>query len=137
MFTSTIDLSEGSKGAYEPPSGSGALLAAAEGVVDGEEYTLRHAVVAALVAVHNAARGVADRRASSSSGARYFVSPRDYLDLIRAFVGVLGEKRGQLEEQQLHINIGLAKLAETQVTVNKNFKMFPEKCKIISTTGTL
>lgn len=46
---------------------------------------------------------------------RHYISPRDFLDLIRSFVSVVGEKRAQLEEQQLHINIGLDKLAATQV----------------------
>ncbi|KAG5186150.1 dynein heavy chain [Tribonema minus] len=136
-FTATLDLNEGhAAGPYEPPPGSGALLAAVDGVFEEDDapaadaasggggdaaYTLRHAVVAALVAVHGAAKAAAERRAAAAAAAaaaaRHFLSPRDYLDLIRKFVALVGEKRGQLEEQQLHINIGLAKLAETQEEV--------------------
>jgi dynein heavy chain 1, cytosolic len=134
-FTVHLDLG-GSEEQYEPPVGSGTLLAAVEGVLSdssgssdtaaaGDEMlTLRHAVVAALVAVHASVKAATERNAAKSSGSssssgrsssRHFVSPRDYLDLIASFVKVTGEKRGQLEEQQLHINVGLAKLAETQV----------------------
>jgi dynein heavy chain 1, cytosolic len=133
-FTVHLDLG-GSEEQYEPPVGSGTLLAAVEGVLSdnsgdtaaggGDEMlTLRHAVVAALVAVHASVKAATERNAAKSSGSssssgrsssRHFVSPRDYLDLIASFVKVTSEKRGQLEEQQLHINVGLAKLAETQV----------------------
>ena len=37
--------------------------------------------------------------------------------MIRNFVSVVAETRAQLEEQQLHINIGLEKLASTQTDV--------------------
>jgi dynein heavy chain 1, cytosolic len=78
--------------------------------------TLRHAVIAALVHVHGAVKRAAERLARRSTR-RHYLSPRDYLDLIRNFVSVVGEKRSQLEEQQLHINIGLEKLASTQTSV--------------------
>eukprot|EP00953_Heterococcus_sp_UTEX-ZZ885_P002100 1642-Heterococcus_DN1.PRE.1 len=95
--------------------------------------TLRHAVVAALVAVHASVKAATERNAAKSGGgsggsssgrssSRHFVSPRDYLDLIASFVKVTSEKRGQLEEQQLHINVGLAKLAETQVRYTSPLK---------------
>jgi dynein heavy chain 1, cytosolic len=78
--------------------------------------TLRHAVIAALVHVHGAVKRAAERLARRSTR-RHYLSPRDYLDLIRNFVSVVNEKRSQLEEQQLHINIGLEKLASTQTSV--------------------
>ena len=40
-------------------------------------------------------------------------SPRDYLDLINHLSKVYASKREQLEEQQLALNVGLAKLQET------------------------
>ena len=48
------------------------------------------------------------------TGRPHYLSPRDYLDLIKKFVDIEGEKRGTLEEQQTHIRTGLQKLLETQ-----------------------
>ncbi|KAB7502822.1 Dynein heavy chain, cytoplasmic [Armadillidium nasatum] len=38
---------------------------------------------------------------------------RHYLDFINHFVKLYNEKRSELEEQQLHLNVGLGKIAET------------------------
>lgn len=68
---------------------------------------------------------------------RHYISPRDFLDLIRSFVSVVGEKRAQLEEQQLHINIGLDKLAATQVATltRKSARPWREETCSSRTTG--
>lgn len=36
-----------------------------------------------------------------SSAVRHYVSPRDFLGLIRAFVSLVNEKRAELEDQQV------------------------------------
>lgn len=41
------------------------------------------------------------------------ITPRHYLDFIHHFVKLHNEKRSDLEEQQLHLNVGLNKIAET------------------------
>lgn len=41
------------------------------------------------------------------------ITPRHFLDFIHHFVKLYGEKRSDLEEQQLHLNVGLNKIAET------------------------
>ena len=43
----------------------------------------------------------------------YLPAARHYLDFIQHFVKLYQEKRSELEEQQLHLNVGLAKIAET------------------------
>ncbi|CAM9428194.1 unnamed protein product, partial [Choristocarpus tenellus] len=80
---------------------------------------MRHAVVAALVAIHQCAKEATEAPRSHASGVRHFISPRDFLGLIRAFVSVVNERREGLEDQQLHINVGLNKLQETQTGVEE------------------
>ncbi len=84
--------------------------------------TLRHAVVAALVGTHEQVRAAVERAGkrsgpTASARPRHYVSPRDFLDLIRNFVVVVGEQRARLEEQQLHITVGLERLAATRTDV--------------------
>jgi dynein heavy chain 1 len=45
------------------------------------------------------------------------ISPRDYLEFIRHFVSLNSEKRAQLEDQQLHLNVGVQKLQATHEQV--------------------
>tara|TARA_B110000977_G_C10766766_1_gene372978 strand:+ start:139 stop:627 length:489 start_codon:yes stop_codon:yes gene_type:complete len=96
--------------------------------------TLHEAVIATLVFIHENVRsagggtggstgggsGTASRTASSSNQKTHkFVSPRDYIDFIKHVVEIHKEKRNQLEEQQLHLNIGLDKLKDTAVQVSE------------------
>ena len=46
-----------------------------------------------------------------------YITPRDFLDLIKHFVELLGEKKEELEEQQYHLNVGLDKLRQTEAAV--------------------
>jgi len=41
------------------------------------------------------------------------ITPRHYLDFINHYVKLFNEKRSDLEEQQLHLNVGLNKIRET------------------------
>jgi hypothetical protein len=105
--------------------------------------TLHEAVIATLVFIHENVRSAgggtggstgggssgtasgtasrtASRTASSSNQKTHkFVSPRDYIDFIKHVVEIHKEKRNQLEEQQLHLNIGLDKLKDTAVQVSE------------------
>ena len=89
------------------------VLATVVGALGSTTVTLSEAVVAALVCVHRAAIALA-ARLGRVTGRPHYLSPRDYLDLIKKFVDIEGEKRGTLEEQQTHIRTGLQKLLETQ-----------------------
>lgn len=56
------------------------------------------------VFVLNVGRSVKQESANPpmhSSGVRHYVSPRDFLGLIRAFVSLVNEKRAELEDQQV------------------------------------
>ena len=99
-----------------PGAGSespGEVLATVVDALEASTLTLSEAVVAALVCMHRAAIALA-ARLGRATGRPHYLSPRDYLDLIKKFVDVEAEKRGTLEEQQTHIRTGLQKLLETQ-----------------------
>ena len=55
------------------------------------------------------------------------ITPRHYLDFIHHFVKLYGEKRSDLEEQQLHLNVGLNKIAETVEQVEEMQKSLAVK----------
>ncbi len=64
-------------------------------------------------------------------GRSNYVTPRHYLDFINHFVTLMSEKREELEEQQLHLNVGLAKLKETQEQVTELQKSLRDKSQIL------
>lgn len=41
------------------------------------------------------------------------ITPRHYLDFINHYADLFNEKRSELEEQQMHLNVGLRKIKET------------------------
>lgn len=41
------------------------------------------------------------------------ITPRHYLDFINHYANLFNEKRSELEEQQMHLNVGLRKIKET------------------------
>lgn len=56
-----------------------------------------------------------------------FLPFRHYLDFIHHFVKLYSEKRSDLEEQQLHLNVGLNKIAETVEQVEEMQKSLAVK----------
>jgi hypothetical protein len=90
----------------------------------------RDAVIASLVHIHMSVKAMCEKanqkkltaragggRGGTSAMGGGSLSPRDFLDLITHYVTVTQEKRAQLEEQQLHLNIGLEKLKTTELQV--------------------
>ena len=55
------------------------------------------------------------------------IPPRHFLDFIQNVVRLYNEKHSGLEEGQLHINVGLDKLAETVVQVEEMQKSLAVK----------
>ncbi|CAM9166136.1 unnamed protein product, partial [Hapterophycus canaliculatus] len=103
------------------------LMEALNELLEGDGQMPRRALVAALVGVHGSVKEESANPPLHSSGVRHYVSPRDFLGLIRAFVSLVNEKRAELEDQQLHINLGLDKLRETQAGVEDMQKGLAEK----------
>ncbi|XP_055327511.1 dynein heavy chain, cytoplasmic-like [Paramacrobiotus metropolitanus] len=72
----------------------------------------RQAVVNAFVYVHKTLQST-NQRLQQRGNRVVAITPRQYLDLINHFVKIYHEKRNELEDQQLHLNIGLQKIRET------------------------
>lgn len=82
-----------------------------------EKNQLRHAGLSeAIVAFHESVddTNVQLRKAAQ----RYnFITPRDFLDFINHFLGVMKEKREEVLDQQGHLDGGLKKMRETEEQV--------------------
>uniref|UniRef100_A0A8C0WNI1 Dynein heavy chain, cytosolic n=1 Tax=Castor canadensis TaxID=51338 RepID=A0A8C0WNI1_CASCN len=66
----------------------------------------REAIVNSCVFVHQTLHQVARGRTMA-------ITPRHYLDFINHYANLFHEKRSELEEQQMHLNVGLRKIKET------------------------
>ena len=144
-FTKNIDVNM-NDGSYQPsPSSWETTQKLALGLLDedndipSQQPSLHDAVIATLVFIHENVRnaGTSSGSSSGSSGGeqktKKFVSPRDYIDFIQHIVTLHKEKRSKLEEQQLHLNIGLDKLKDTAVQVAELQKGLTEKEKLLTT----
>lgn len=66
------------------------------------------------------------------SALRYnFITPRDFLDFINHFIGLMKEKRDEVLDQQSHIDGGLKKLKETEDQVANLQSGLAEKEKML------
>ncbi|XP_067011460.2 dynein heavy chain, cytoplasmic isoform X2 [Anabrus simplex] len=88
--------------------------------------THRDAVINAAVYVHQTLHK-ANARLAKRGGRTMSITPRHYLDFIHHFVKLYNEKRSDLEEQQLHLNVGLSKIAETVEQVEEMQKSLAVK----------
>ncbi|XP_069694728.1 dynein heavy chain, cytoplasmic isoform X3 [Periplaneta americana] len=86
----------------------------------------RDAVINACVYVHQTLHK-ANARLAKRGGRTMAITPRHYLDFINHFVKLYNEKRSDLEEQQLHLNVGLSKIAETVEQVEEMQKSLAVK----------
>ncbi|XP_060529688.1 dynein heavy chain, cytoplasmic isoform X3 [Cylas formicarius] len=86
----------------------------------------REAVINACVYVHQTLHK-ANVRLAKRGSRTMAITPRHYLDFIHHFVKLHNEKRSDLEEQQLHLNVGLSKIAETVEQVEEMQKSLAVK----------
>ncbi|XP_072172912.1 cytoplasmic dynein 1 heavy chain 1-like [Diadema setosum] len=103
-FTNKVDLD---KSDYVPPD---YMPEAYEGLA--QNPTHRDAIINAFVYVHLTLHQ-ANQRLQKRGGRVMAITPRHYLDFINHYVKLYNEKRSDLEEQQLHLNVGLQKIKET------------------------
>ncbi|VDM82682.1 unnamed protein product [Strongylus vulgaris] len=90
--------------------------------------TYRHAVINTLVHVHKSVQKLNEQE--QKRGHRVMlVTPRHFLDLIKHFMGLFHEKRRDLEEEKVHLNIGLNKIRETEEQVKELQKSLTLKSK--------
>ncbi|XP_049288218.1 dynein heavy chain, cytoplasmic isoform X3 [Anopheles funestus] len=86
----------------------------------------RDAVINSCVYVHQTLHK-ANARLAKRGSRTMAITPRHYLDFIHHFVKLYSEKRSDLEEQQLHLNVGLNKIAETVEQVEEMQKSLAVK----------
>lgn len=89
----------------------------------------REAVINACVYVHLTLHK-ANARLAKRGSRTMAITPRHYLDFIHHFVKLHNEKRSDLEEQQLHLNVGLSKIAETVEQVEEMQKSLAVKSRV-------
>lgn len=71
----------------------------------------------------------ANQRMIKRGGRTMCITPRHFLDFIAHYVKLTSEKRSDLEEQQLHLNIGLQKIQQTVEQVEVMQKSLTKKRK--------
>lgn len=64
----------------------------------------------------------ANNRLAKRGGHTMAITPRHYLDFINQYANLFNEKRSELEEQQMHLNVGLRKIKETVDQVRHSFR---------------
>ncbi len=105
------------------------LPSVSEGIEVGNH---REAVISSMVYVHKTLHEVNNR--SLKRGQRIMaITPRHFLDFIQHFVRLYHEKRSGLEEEQLHLHVGLGKIAETVEQVEEMQKSLAVKSAELQT----
>ncbi len=69
-----------------------------------------------IVNMHISVRDV-NTKLSKSAKKYNFITPRDFLNFIKQFISLYSEKKGELEELQSHLQVGITKLENTETSV--------------------
>eukprot|EP01065_Artemidia_motanka_P046736 TRINITY_DN7156_c0_g1_i1.p1 TRINITY_DN7156_c0_g1~~TRINITY_DN7156_c0_g1_i1.p1 ORF type:complete len:4841 (+),score=1881.44 TRINITY_DN7156_c0_g1_i1:123-14645(+) len=77
------------------------------------------ALASSIVRFHHHVVNVNDKLRRKGAGRGTFITPRHYLDFIQQFKALYKEKRGDVQEQQMHLNTGLSKLEDTAKAVGE------------------
>ena len=93
--------------------------------------THREVLVNAFVHVHTSVQQAA-RKLQKRNGHSTHITPRHFIEFINQYVAVTNEKRSTLEEQQLHLNVGLRKIRETVEQVEEMQITLAEKSKMLN-----
>lgn len=94
--------------------------------------THRETVVNAFVYIHETLHQ-ANQKLQKKGSRTTTITPRHYLDFINHFAKLYNEKRSELEDQQVHLNIGLQKIKETVDQVNELQKSLAVKRNELTT----
>ena len=86
----------------------------------------RDAIVNTFVYIHQTLHH-ANERLLRRGGHLTTITPRHYLDFINHYVKLYYEKCSELEEEQLHLNVGLTKIRETVEQVEELQKSLASK----------
>ena len=81
------------------------------------EDEARHGIlIKTIVGIHNTVIEL-NKKLSKPAKKFNYITPRDFLDLIKHFVELYNEKKSMLEDQHYHLNVGLDKLKQTKTEV--------------------
>lgn len=80
--------------------------------------TQRHVIVDSAVFIHKTLHA-AVKSLQKRGDVTFTVTPRHYLDFITQYTRMMAEKRSELEEQQVHLNVGLRRINETVQQVDE------------------
>lgn len=117
-FTSKLDLDNAK---YSPPA---VFPAAFPNFTPTPRH--REAIVNSFVYIHQTLHH-ANERLLRRGGRLTTITPRHYLDFINHYVKLYYEKCSELEEEQLHLNVGLTKIRETVEQVEELQKSLASK----------
>jgi dynein heavy chain 1 len=117
-FTSKLDIDNPK---YQPPT---YFPSAFPGFTS--KPTHRDAVINAFVYIHQTLHH-ANERLLKRGGRVTTITPRHYLDFINHYVKLYYEKCSELEDEQLHLNVGLSKIRETVEQVEELQKSLASK----------
>ncbi|CEM16453.1 unnamed protein product [Vitrella brassicaformis CCMP3155] len=106
----------------------------AEDFQDDEE---RHMAVANAIVFFHEKVDEMNQKLMRAAKKYNYVTPRDYLDFINHFLGLVEEKREEVMEQQKHLNVGLTKLKETEQQVAELQVSLAEKDKDLAAKNKL
>jgi dynein heavy chain 1 len=81
-------------------------------------FTMKESLVSSIVYMHQT-MDATSKRVGIKTGQTNYITPRHYLDAINQLLKLYKEKRAEVEEQQIHLNLGLAKLRETEDQVKQ------------------
>jgi hypothetical protein len=76
----------------------------------------RKALISSLVFSHLEAKSACELARKTKEQA-LFATPRHFIELMKQFTCVFGEKKSAIEGQQLHLSVGLQKLTQTHADV--------------------
>ncbi|XP_065684969.1 cytoplasmic dynein 1 heavy chain 1 isoform X1 [Hydra vulgaris] len=96
----------------------------------------RDVIVNAMVFVHQTLHAT-NESVSARGGHTVSVTPRSFLDFIHQYIKLFNEKRSDLEEQQLHLNVGLQKIRDTVSQVEELQKSLSMKSQELEAKNAL
>ncbi|XP_065319190.1 dynein heavy chain, cytoplasmic-like isoform X2 [Gordionus sp. m RMFG-2023] len=120
---------------YQPPPGV-PLMVASDNLPLNSTLTYRDALINSFVYVHQTLHQ-ANERLIKRQGRSIYITPRHYLDFIIHYVKLYHEKRSDLEDEQLHLNVGLHKIRDTVEQVEELQKSLALKRQELETKNAM
>ena len=111
-FTNKLDLDRAD---YNSPGG---LKLVSPDIGIDSQPNHRQVIVDSAVFIHKTLHA-AVKSLQKRGDVTFTVTPRHFLDFIQQYTKMMNEKRSELEEQQIHLNVGLKRINETVTQVDE------------------